>query len=153
MSGLAVVPAEETSELVRDAQQLLEDVRAGAATLLGITDVGDLKTHLTETLWPTLEALAEQALKNANDNDDLDNAVIELAEGEGEMLTPETAGLFANIILMARELSEDHEKRLLAGDTAVRTKIKAFRELLKAAESQIEEITVGSDDDDDAEGE
>jgi hypothetical protein len=141
--------AEEVSPLVRDARQLQMDVIEGAKTLRGITDVGDLVKHLTDTLWPTLEALADQAVANAVDNDELDNAVIELAEGEGEMLTPETAGIFANMILSAREIADELEKRLLANDTPIKAKVKAFRALLDAGEAQLEELTVGDGDDDD----
>ncbi len=144
--------AEEMSPLVRDARQLQADVAAGAATLKGITDVGDIVNHLRDTLWPTLEALADQAVANANDNDELDNAVIELAEGEGEMLTPETAGIFANMILSARDIADELEKRLLANDAPLKAKVKAFRALLDAGEAQLEELTVGDDDDDETEG-
>lgn len=138
---------EEVTPLVRSAQQTLDDVREGAKTLIGITDVGDIVTHLKDSLWPALEAVAEQALANAEDNDDLGNVVEELAEGEGEMLTPETAGVFANILLSSEELAAELLKRHPT-DADVIKRVKAHRLLLTAGQSVLAEITVGDPDDD-----
>lgn len=143
--------AEEVTPLVRDAQQLLSDLQAGAKTLVGITDVGDLVTHLKDQMWPALEALAEQALANANDNDELENSVLEIAEGEGEMLTPETAGMFANLLLSAEEIVAELEKRLGAGDNEWKLKCKGFKILLKTANEAVAELTVGELDDQEGE--
>lgn len=139
----------EVSPLVRDARQLLADVREGAKTLIGVTDVGDLKKHLEDTLWPTLEALAELHETTANEIDEIDNAVVELAEGDGEMLTPETAGLFANLILSGKDIAAELEKRLTANEGPMKAKVAAFLKLNAACEAQLEELVVETDGDDD----
>ena len=135
-------PTEEVSELTRDAQQLLSDVREGVKSMVGITDIGDLVKHLQDFVWPTLEAVAEQAVANAEDNEDLGNICEELASEEGEMLTAETAGIFANTLLTAAEIAAELEKRLAPGDTTWKNKIAAFKLLMKTAEDHLTELTV-----------
>lgn len=143
----------EVSPLVRDARQLVEDVRQGAKDIVGITDIGDLTKHLRETLWPTLEALAEINETTANEIDELDGAVIELAEGDGEMLTAETAGVFATLLLNAKEITAELEKRLTANEGPMKAKVAAFYKLIEACEAQLDELTVVADDDDDDDAE
>lgn len=140
----------EVSPLVRDARQLVSDVQQGAKDIVGITDIGDLTKHLKDTLWPTLEALAELTETTANEIDELDGAVIELAEGDGEMLTPETAGVFANLLLSGKDIAAELEKRLTANEGPMKAKVAAFYKLIAACEAQLDELVVeGVDDDDD----
>ena len=136
------------TELAQNARELLANIAAGAKTIVGITDIGDLTKHLRDELWPVLEAIGEQLVANADDNEELDNAVLELAEREGEMLSTETAGVFANIFLGSEEICAELEKRLGPSDGALRAKIAAHKKLLTAGQEALAEITVGDGDDD-----
>lgn len=135
------------TELAQGARALLNDIRDASKSIVGITDIGDLTKHLKDELWPTLEAIGEQLVANADDNEDLDNAVLELAEGEGEMLTAETAGVFANVFLQGEDIAAELEKRLGANDGALRIKIAAFKKLVSSAQDTLAELTVGDADD------
>ena len=134
--------------LVRDANQLLTDVRDGAKTLTGITTIGDVVDHLTNTLWPTIEAAAELLVAHANETEEMAGSIDELIEEAGDLLTPETAGVFANVFIQGREIAAELEKRLTPADSALRAKITAFNILLDAAQSDLAEATADVDEED-----
>lgn len=92
--------------------------------------------HLTECLWPFMEAAVDEI-------DDLDASLAEVAEASGDMLQPETAGVFARIIILGRELAKELKSR---ADLA--PKLLEFEALCSTAEGSLEEITVGQINDD-----
>jgi len=152
------------------ASDLKADIKANIAeleTLLvrpsttdgGMTEVEvtprDIALHLKNSLWPFLDGVAdhmaeyEAAFENAGDAiGDLEEAVDELTEQSGTVITKDDAGVLATLVLMAREVATQLEK----GTTPAPDKVAALKIACDAVEKVIQENTIDVDLDDDEEG-
>lgn len=139
--------------LKKDLAELGADVKLNAATVASIQTVEDMKAHLADTLWPTFEAIVDRMKETVDEVDDLDAAVIELAADEGDMLSEETGGVFANVLLMSASMATALEARLTPADGELKTQLAQYRALLEQAGALLTEITVPEGEDDDEEDE
>jgi len=136
-------------ELQNEIEDLSKDLNLNIRDLVGIGDVGDVTKHLKETLWPFLQSLVEKMGAIVVELNDVDEAVLELAEEEGDLLTPTTAGVFANIFLIGDKLADALKARLTPAETELAQQIDAFKVLLVSANETLAEIIVGEPEDDD----
>lgn len=120
--------------------ELRKDLAANVKTMVGITEVSDLVAHLRHTLWPFLEAVVDEMV-------DLEEGLLELAEEHGDMLTTETAGIFANVILISVKLADALKDRLRADELDLGQQIDAFKVLCDEATTTLADITVTEMDD------
>lgn len=127
-------------ELQTDLKANMEEARA--LVLDPDTSPTTVSSHLLNTLWPFLENVVAELSEQ-------DDVVTDLIERNGDMLQPETAGIFAAIILGARGLAQAEIKR--AGSTTA--EMATFVALLDEGEQQLSEITIDVDDEDEEEDE
>ena len=104
--------------------------------------------HLQNTLWPFLEAIIDQlepvegAIEAvAEELEEVGEAIDELTEGRGTVLMPAEAGVFANMILMTRELI----KKLHAGQTPSADVLTGLAQLMDVGEKIITQYTINVD--------
>lgn len=118
----------------------------------------EIALHLKNSLWPFLDGVAdhmgeyETAFTNADDAiEGLEDAVDELTEQSGTVITKDDAGVLATVILLARELAKLYE----AGKTPSADQVNGLKLACAAAEKVIHENTIDVDldgDEDDDEG-
>lgn len=132
---------------------LKEDLVANqkdAATILARNPDNPIMKHITNTMWPWMEALLEEVGEQAL-------ALDEAIDERGDMLQHETAGEFAAVILACTWLCDELDKRLTPSEVDLRTKIATVRDTVASASVTLEEITlppsVDDDEDDDEEPE
>ena len=128
-------------------EQLRIDMKESAgelAKMSALTITPDLIKFLQHTLWPTLEAIV-------NETAAVDACVEELYEQQDDALQPETAQVFAALIVTGRQIAAELRARLAPGEDALRKALDGYEEIAKACEETINEITLpdpGDDDDD-----
>ena len=97
-----------------------------------------LKNDIVPFMGSSVKELAE-----------LDDTVADLYANAEDILQPETAGLFAALILTGRPLLMELQKRLTPADTKIAVALKEWLSLSKSAERTLADITVPDDDEDD----
>lgn len=128
-------------------EQLRSDMAESAKqlALLGTTTtVAELVAVIQTTLWPTLEAAVEEL-------GEVDSCVEDMLHGQEDILQPDTAQLFAALVVAGRGIAAELRLRLKAHEQDVIKLLDGFEELARAAESEIEEITIPESDDEDDE--
>lgn len=140
-------------DLKNDLGELKKDLALNIRDTDGITDVGDVTRHLKNTLWPFLEAVVARIDETVAELDDLDGAVVELASEEGDMLSQETAGVFANAFMMAEKLADALKARLRPDEAELSSELDQFKVLLARCMETLNDVVAGDDsEDDDDEG-
>lgn len=132
--------------------ELRDDLKRNLAEARRITNVQEMRDHLVNTLWPTLEAMTEVM-------DEHDDSIAELVDHEEDYLQPETAGLFAAVIGTGMNLAAELKKRLTAADTELQKQVGDYEQLCEQAVLVLNEITMvpadgepdDNEEDDDAE--
>ncbi len=122
-------------QLKADYAANLEEV----AALGPLTSVPDLVSHLQHTLWPFVGEL----VKNL---DEIEGVQEGMYEDSDDILQPETAGFFMALVLGARELCDELEKRA-AGDAKLLAGVKRIRIIAQKCQEVLEDITIEVDDD------
>lgn len=123
-------------DLKADLQRNVADLEA--TTMYG---VDDLKKYLRETLWPFLHVVVEEM-------EELDSDISDMVEGSEDILQPETAGIFAVVIVQAMDLCKELETRLRKNDVAdqtVKKKVAQLRNVCGIAQQTLMDITVHPD--------
>jgi hypothetical protein len=130
-------------------EQLRKDMKESTAALAQLCStpgkpptVEGLAGFIHLTMWPTLESVVDEL-------GDVDGCVEDLLNASEDILQPETAQLFAALVVAGRGMAAELSKRLTAADAETRQLVAGFLELATAAEAAISEITVPEDDDDD----
>lgn len=138
----------DTESVLRDIRELKTDVQQNMQSLVGITDMGDLTKHLKDFLWPTLEAIVDRVSDVADIVNVNEDAMLELAEGEGDQLTPETSKSILAVLVVASAITQALEQRITPADPAELTeKIATFKRELAAVIELVNDATLESDDD------
>lgn len=98
---------------------------------------------LRNTMWPTMEAAVDELGQ-------LDECVEDIYNASEDILQPETAQLFAALVVAGRVMAAELAKRLTntAADAEAKAIVDGFLEMASAAERAIQEITVPETDDD-----
>jgi len=129
-----------------------------APGILMLTTPGELALarHLQHTLWPCLDGLCDQlkehedALEEAVEViGELEEAIDDLTEDRGSILTPDDAGPFALVV----ELSRAMVANLKQGKTPTADELVAIELACNAAEKKIQDVTINVDIDGDADDE
>lgn len=123
--------------------ELRVDIDRAIADLPAVTlfSVDDVKKYLTETLLPLLDSTCMEM----EEHDEDIGGLMDIAEGDTDMLQPETAGIFALVIKAGLEVTAELAKRLRpgnAGDEKWKKKLAQMQQICKAAEAKLFEITV-----------
>lgn len=135
-------------QLRKDMKESTEAL-ARLATTPGVPPTAEsLASFIHLTMWPTMEAVVDEL-------SDVDGCVEDLLNSSEDILQPETAELFAALVVSGRAVAAELSKRLTVSpaDAETRKLVEGFLELSKAAEAAISEITVPEDEDDDEDDE
>lgn len=144
----------DTQRVLSDIRELKEDVAQNMRTLVGIVDIGDMLKHLRETLWPTIESLIDRISDLADIVDVNEDAMLELANEQGDQLTPETAKEVLTIFVLASAITEALKQRLTPADPPeLAEKIATFEKELARVTELVEDSVLDSDDDDEDDNE
>jgi hypothetical protein len=133
----------------------LEDLQSDIDRNLGELDAhafsspDEIRAYFRDTMYPLLASVSSEL-------EDIDNDVADMVQQSEDILQPETAGLFAAVIVGAVQVMAALEKRLKANtnDNKWLAKIQQLRHVCDLAQKTLHEITVQPDADeppDDAE--
>lgn len=109
-------------------------------TLGAMSSLEEVVAFLKDTLWPTLEALSEET-------EQIDGCVEDLLNGSEDILQPETAQVFAAMVVSGRVIAGELRKRLRPEESALRSTLDEFERMATEATAALEEITIPDDDD------
>lgn len=129
-------------------ESLKADLQSNLQTLttMGpLTSSADIVLHLKNTLWPFVESLVTEV-------EEQDECIENLLNGAEEIIHPETAKVFANVIVAGLGIAKALEDQS-PGNAAVKRAVDAFRGMCKVAQETLEEVTVLEDPDDEDEDE
>jgi hypothetical protein len=134
---LYLEPTMSIETLRDDLKGLKEATRA----MPDLTTSGDIRKFMKSTLVPFVEALVDEVAE-------MDGVMADLIEGAEDILQPETAGVFADLIIGGRLLAAKlRELSPTGADPKLDVAIVAFLERSTLAEQLLEEIAVVSADD------
>jgi hypothetical protein len=128
-------------------QSDFKDIQAKAKQLGPHTPLGDLVRFLKSDLVPFIES-------HINETAEIDVVVADMVEQADDVLQPETAAVFAGVIVGGRTMAAKLAEVLPKGpdgkplDAALAAQIEAFLPLATEAEELLEEITIQTEDDD-----
>lgn len=128
----------------------IEDLESDIATrhaeldALTWTSFEDVKAYMKQTMLPLMANIGEELAG-------IDDEIAEFVEGRSDMLTQDTAGIFAAVIVFCRQLVEGM-KRLQPKNTNVKVHKHMAHILAVCAKAQavLEEITVVEEDEPEA---
>lgn len=130
-------------------EQLRKDMKESSEALTRLGAPGfpppaieDVVAFLRHTMWPTIEAAVDEVAQ-------IDECVEDLLNASEDILQPETARLFAALVVAGRAMATELTKRLGPGDAETKKLVSGFLELATSAEAAIVEITVPEDDEED----
>jgi hypothetical protein len=103
-----------------------------------------IMAHLRDGLWPFIEAAVDEIEAQADIMD-------EIVEETGDILQPETAGVFAALIVSAQQWAIPLLKAIGKTNPDVADKLPAFETLCNEAADLLEQITVDPGDEDEDE--
>lgn len=120
-------------------EDLESDMNRNADELDSVTfaSFDDVKAYLKQTMFPLMGNMVEELA-------DIDNELAEYVEGRADMLQPQTAGIFAAVIVHCRQLIVT-VKKLQPTNQKVLVKLEAIKKVCALAEQTLEEITVVPD--------
>lgn len=134
-----------------DDSTLIADLDANEAlakSLNVVSTVGDVVAHIQHVLWPYLRSLVEETL-------DIDATVHDLVHETDDVLHPETAKIFAGLVVGVEGLVSHFLPTIdKAKDPKIHAGLVQLRALARKAAEILEEITmpeVDEDEDDDIE--
>lgn len=140
-------------EQLRSIERLRKDMKESSEALTRLGAPGfpppaieDVVAFLQHTMWPTIEAAVDEVAQ-------IDECVEDLLNASEDILQPETAELFAALVVAGRAVATELTKRLGPGDAETRKLVSGFLDLATSAEAAIVEITVPEDEDEEDEDE
>lgn len=129
---------------------LLADLEANlaeATKLNELAQASDLVKHLKNTLWPFLQTLVEEVTQ-------IDQVVEDIVHEADDILQPETAEVFAALIVACRAMVTEFTPRVdRAKEPKIFQGLQILAQLCNKAESTLDEVTVPPEDEEDGDDE
>lgn len=102
----------------------------------------DVQKYLGDTLWPFLQNMVAEVR-------DQDNCISDLVNEADDVLQPDTAGIFAAVIISSKMMMQELVMRLTKSpkDAELKTKLAQIRPIITKAEETLEEITIFPEED------
>lgn len=133
----------EIADVRRDIAELSRDLQANMKELVGISDVGDLVKHMKNTLWPTLEATIDRLGELADIVDVNEEAMIEMASEESDVLTQETGTKIAQALVIGSAIAAALEARITPADgPEIAEHVADYKKLAEELLETVNDITI-----------
>lgn len=124
--------------------ELRADLKRNIAEAGRLTTVAELRDHLVNTLWPTIEAIVEVT-------EEIDDAVGEMVDQVEDYLQAPTAAIFAALVQSSVAISDELRQRA-PGDELLCKRLDAHDQICQQAMVALGEITMIAPEGEEGEG-